>query len=62
MGFYVFKLEFLEALSSSALSIIAALLVATLVYYALLINFVKSDGSDDTEADTYEYEIPGEEE
>ncbi|MBO4881866.1 MAG: UPF0182 family protein [Firmicutes bacterium] len=63
VGFYVFKLEFLEALSASALSIIAALLIATLVYYALLINFVKSDGSlDDEEADSYEYEIPGEDE
>lgn len=63
VGFYVFKLEFLEALSASALSIIAALLVATLVYYVLLINFVKPDGSaEETEADTYEYDIPGEDE
>ena len=63
VGFYVFKLEFLEALSASALSIIAALLIATLVYYVLLINFVKPDGSaEETEADTYEYDIPGEDE
>jgi hypothetical protein len=63
VGFYVFKLEFLEALSSSALSIVAALLIATVIYYVLMINFVKPDGSTgDTEADTYEYDIPGEEE
>ncbi|MBQ2094733.1 MAG: UPF0182 family protein, partial [Firmicutes bacterium] len=61
ISFYVFKLEFLEALSASALSIIASLLVATLIYYVLLINLVKPDGSaEETEAETYEYEIPGE--
>ncbi|MBR5640631.1 MAG: UPF0182 family protein [Firmicutes bacterium] len=63
VGFYVFKLEFLDALSSSALSIVAALLLATVIYYALMINFVRPDGSaGDTEADTYEYDIPGEDE
>lgn len=63
VGFYVFKLEFLEALSASALSIVGSLLLATVIYYVLLINLVEPDGSaSDSEADTYEYDIPGEEE
>ena len=63
VGFYVFKLEFLEALNASALSIIAALLIATVIYYTLLINLADPDGtSPESEADTYDYEIPGEDE
>ncbi len=62
VGFYVFKLEFLEALGASAFSIVGALLIATLIYYVLLINLVTSDGSrpGTSEADTYDYDIPGE--
>ncbi|MBQ2218767.1 MAG: UPF0182 family protein, partial [Firmicutes bacterium] len=64
VGFYVFKLEFLEAISASALSIVGFLLLATVIYYVMLINLVEPDGSAaaETEADTYEYDIPGEDE
>ena len=61
VGFYVFKLEFLESLSASALSIVGFLLLATVIYYVMLINLVEPDGTaQETEADTYEYDIPGE--
>ena len=61
VGFYVFKLEFLESLSASALSIVGFLLLATVIYYVMLINLVEPDGTaQETEADTYDYDIPGE--
>ena len=57
----MFKLEFLESLSASALSIVGFLLLATVIYYVMLINLVEPDGTaQETEADTYEYDIPGE--
>lgn len=65
IGFYVFKLEFLQALNASALQIAGALLVSTLIYYAVLIGIsageegIFKDG--DREAETLEYDIPSEE-
>ncbi len=60
IGFYVFKLEFLQALNASALQVVIALVVSTFIYYIALLNYAKpAEGS---EADTYEYEIPPAEE
>ena len=60
IGFYVFRLEFLEALNSSALSIVGSLLFATVLYYLCLIRLVDPVDPADAEADTYDYVIPGE--
>ncbi len=59
IGFYVFKLEFLQALNASGLHLIIALVASTFIYYIALINYAKPAGT--PEADSYEYEIPSSE-
>ncbi|NMA93154.1 MAG: COG1615 family transporter, partial [Clostridiales bacterium] len=56
IGFYVFKLEFLQALNASGLHLVIALLASTFIYYISLLNYAKP--SESPEADTYEYDIP----
>lgn len=62
IGFYVFKLEFLQAINSSALQIAAGLFISTLLYYLVLLGV--SGGTDEfstPKEDVYEYDIPSEE-
>lgn len=63
VSFYVFKLEFLQALSNSALGIVFMLILVSAVYYAMLISLLRpEEGGDASEqSGAYEYDIPSEE-
>ena len=60
LGFYIFKLEFLSDLSSSAVVLCVLLIVLTLVFYLLLLSF--SDVKRDENRTVYEFEEASEKE
>lgn len=56
LGFYMFKLDFLEGLGSILTGLVVLLLAVIALYYALLASTAKTDKP--SEADTLHYEFP----
>lgn len=51
IGFYVFKLDFLEALNSIVVGIVIGLVIVTLIYYVILLMVRTPDFIEDSEPD-----------
>ncbi len=51
IGFYVFKLDFLEALNSIVIGIVIGLVIVTLIYYVILLMVRTPDFIEDSEPD-----------
>lgn len=51
IGFYVFKLDFLEALNSIIIGIVAGLVIVTLIYYVILLMVRTPEFLEDVEPD-----------
>ena len=58
LGFYIFKLEFLEGIAGSATSLVFVLIAITVIYFILLLAYSKQDTP--SEAESYDYEFPEE--
>lgn len=63
LSFYIFRLEFLDALNSAGINMIVTLLGLTFLFYALLVGFTrpKSGVQPEPEPETYEYDAAEEE-
>ena len=63
LSFYMFKLEFLTALTSASINMLVTLLGLTVLFYILLVSFTTPKAVVEEikeESETYDYDIPGE--
>ena len=58
IGFYIFKLDFLQILNTVVLGIVIGMVALTLVYYSILLSVRTPDIYEDMEEDEEENEIP----
>jgi len=59
IGFYMFKLDFLEGLANSAIAIVVAILAATVLLYGVLVGFCRSEQQMPKESQTQKTEADG---